>query len=68
MEPLQPVGDVMAEPHKLIRIDESAPTPLLEFEAPQGCDTQQVRDHLEVTDAITSRLDVTERVLNSHRP
>lgn len=68
MEPLRPVGDVVAEPHKPIRIDESAPTPLLKFEAPEGWDTQQVRDHLEVTDAITSRLDVTEWVLNSSPP
>ncbi|MEV4129355.1 hypothetical protein [Nocardia sp. NPDC049707] len=68
MEPLRPVGDVMAEPHKPIRIDESAPTPLMKFEAPQGWDTQQVREHLEVTDAITSRLDVSEWVLNSSPP
>ncbi len=67
-KPLQTVGGIIAEAHKLIPIDESAPTPILNLEAPAGWDAQQVRDHLDVTDAITSRLDVTEWVRNSTEP
>ncbi|MCU1645408.1 MAG: hypothetical protein JWN03_5683 [Nocardia sp.] len=67
-KPLQPVGGILAEAHKLIPIDESVPTPILNLESPAGWEAQQVRDHLDITEAITSRLDVTEWVRNSTAP
>ncbi|MFE3000022.1 hypothetical protein ACFXG4_34105 [Nocardia sp. NPDC059246] len=67
-QPLRSVGGVIAEPHRLIPVDEHGPTPILKLEAPASWDAQRVRDHLDITDAITSRLDVTEWVGNSSAP
>jgi hypothetical protein len=48
------------EPAKRIPIDESAPTPILDFEAPANWGELQIRQHMDISDAMTSVLDVTE--------
>ncbi|BBY56186.1 hypothetical protein [Mycolicibacillus koreensis] len=51
-----------------IPIDETAPMPLLDLEAPAEFDEQTLRDHIDISDAAENALDVTEWVREASPP
>jgi hypothetical protein len=51
-----------------VPIDEAAPMPLLDLEAPADFDELAVREHLDISKATENALDVTEWVANASAP
>lgn len=51
-----------------VPIDETAPMPLLDLEAPADFDELTIRDHLDISNATENVLDVTEWVSRAARP
>ncbi|WP_406816739.1 hypothetical protein [Mycobacterium sp. M23085] len=43
-----------------VPIDEWAPMPIIDFEAPADWEVFQVREHMDISDALTNEIDVTE--------
>ncbi|GJP28822.1 hypothetical protein NJB18091_15690 [Mycobacterium marinum] len=66
--PLTLVRHHLPEPMARVPIDESAPMPLLDLEAPADFNELAVRQHMDITDATENALDVTEWVSNASAP
>lgn len=58
----------LPEPMRRVPIDESAPMPILGFEAPADFGELQVRQHMDISEALTSALDVTEWAAGATAP
>ena len=67
-EPLQLVRSLAPDPFRAIPIDESKPTPILEFKAPLGWNEMQIRDHIDYSKATSNVLDVTEWARDASPP
>jgi hypothetical protein len=67
-EPLTITRNFMPQPPKPVPVDESAPLPFVELQAPPGWDIREVQQHLEISDAASSFLDVTEWGARSSAP
>ncbi|XVA03269.1 hypothetical protein ACQ86I_05815 [Prescottella equi] len=67
-EPLQLVRSLAPDPFRPIPVDESEPTPILEFKAPLGWSEMQIRDHIDYSNATSNVLDVTEWARDASRP
>ncbi|WP_457145516.1 hypothetical protein [Mycobacterium sp. URHB0021] len=67
--PLTLVKHHLPEPMTVrVPIDESAPMPLLDLEAPADFNELAVRQHMDISDATENALDVTEWVSNASAP
>ncbi|MFW0150489.1 hypothetical protein ACNUDN_11780 [Mycobacterium sp. smrl_JER01] len=67
--PLALVTNHLAELGKgRVPIDETSPMRLLDIEAPVGFDQLDVKEHMDISDATESALDVTEWVANASPP
>jgi hypothetical protein len=66
--PLTMTRDFMPQPPKAVPVDESEPLPLIEVLAPAGWDVGEVQRHLDISDAASSVLDVTEWAARSSAP
>jgi hypothetical protein len=62
-EPLRLVKNHLPQPiEKPVPVDEWQPMPIIDFEAPPDWEEFQIRDHIDITDALTTVLDVPEWV------
>jgi hypothetical protein len=67
--PLTLVRNYLPQPATArVPIDESAPMPILDLQAPVDFDEPTVRQHMDIDDAIENALDVTEWVANASAP
>jgi hypothetical protein len=61
IEPLELTGHhVLPDLAMSIAVEESGPMPILDFEAPADWGLEQIRDHVDISDAATAYLDVAE--------
>lgn len=68
-QPLRLIKSYLPEPAtRAVPINESSPMPILDFEAPNNFGELQVRQHMEIGDALTNILDVTEWVADASEP
>ncbi|MGU3501899.1 hypothetical protein [Mycobacterium sp. C31M] len=68
-QPLVLVRNYLPDPGAgRMSIDETAPTSILELQAPADFDESQVLEHLDAADALSIELDVTEWVKNATPP
>ncbi|QRY50494.1 hypothetical protein [Mycolicibacterium septicum] len=68
-EPLTLVKNHLPEPAiGRVPIDESAPMPILDLQAPADFDEAAVREHMDISNAAENVLDVTEWAANATKP
>jgi hypothetical protein len=67
-KPLEATRDFLPNPPKPVPVDDDTPLPMIEVKAPAGWDDGDVRDHLHISDAASSFLDVPEWKSRSSNP
>jgi hypothetical protein len=67
-EPLKLTNNYLPQPAKRVPIDESAPMLILDFEAPADWGELQIRQHMDISEALTNVLDVTEWAAEATAP
>jgi hypothetical protein len=66
--PLKMTRHFMPQPPKAMPVDESEPLRIIEVQAPSGWDVGEVQRHLDISDAASSILDVTEWAARASAP